>query len=67
MIAAVGLGFVSLHFQNKNCDAVFNDHVTLLMVNSLTLLLFLSLSLHDKLSHSDCDGWTSSPREDLHF
>lgn len=44
MSAAVGLGFGSLHFQNKNCDAVFKDHVTLLMVNSLSLLLSLSLS-----------------------
>lgn len=39
MIAAVELGFGSLLFQNKNCDAVFKDHVTLLMVNSLSLSL----------------------------
>lgn len=31
------------------------------------LSLSPSLSLHDKLSDSDCDSWTSSPREDIHF
>lgn len=31
------------------------------------LSLSPSLSLHDKLSDSDCDSWTSRPREDIHF
>lgn len=41
------------------------------MVNSLPrpppVSPSLSLSLHDKLSDSDCDGWTSGPRQDVHF
>lgn len=60
--AADGLEIFATHCRSavRFCEKVSCD-------TNGRLSLSPSLSLHDKLSDSDCDSWTSGPREDLHF